>query len=172
MINCVITKNTANRGGVDDSMLYGCIVADNTATEAGGGTLQSTLYNCTVTGNSAHRNGGGASKRFNGVAAYTCIIHGNKAALAPNYGEDDYSRVLLRHCCTTPPPSFGEGNIDSDPLPGNFRLVGGGGAYGGTLHNCVISGNGASTSGGVGGGAVHLEVVGSERGLPSPQRLA
>jgi hypothetical protein len=117
LINCLITKNQANRGGgVDDSTLRGCIVADNQATEAGGGTLQSTLYNCTVTGNSARRNAGVASKGFNGEAAYNCIIYGNKAALAPNYGEDNKSKVLLHHCCTTPLPSFGEGHIDSDPL--------------------------------------------------------
>lgn len=113
----VITRNKAERGGgVDDSTLYGCIISENEAQESGGGTLQSTLYNCTVTANKAHRNGGVASKWFNGETAYNCIIYGNHAAVNPNYGEDERSKVLLKFCCTTPLPALGEGNIDVDPL--------------------------------------------------------
>ena len=131
LTNCVITDNivytnfdgsvTGSGGGVYGGTLYNCLVVSNSAAVSGGGAIASTLYNCTVTGNHAGRYGGGVY----GSAATNCIVYSNTAVLP--YG--NYGLVQLDHCCTTPMPTNGVGNVTNEPLfvnsaGGDLRLLG------------------------------------------------
>jgi hypothetical protein len=97
------------------------LVASNTAAISGGGASASTLYNCTVTGNRANRYGGGVYSS----AATNSIVYFNTAVLP--YG--DHCLACLDHCCATPMPTNGTGNIRTAPRfvnhpSGDFRLLG------------------------------------------------
>ena len=71
--NCIIKQNRAKYGGgiycspTGDADISGCIIAQNTATETGGGVdvISTrglvTITNCTITQNTAHDRGGGIS---------------------------------------------------------------------------------------------------------------
>jgi hypothetical protein len=131
LTNCMITDNSApsysngvaigSGGGVYGGTLYNCLVASNTAAISGGGASASTLYNCTVTGNRANRYGGGVY----GSALTNCIVYFN-AAVMP-YG--NHCLASFSHCCTTPMPTNGVGNIIDVPqfvniLGGDLNLLG------------------------------------------------
>ena len=110
--NCTITCNSAaaSGGGAYKGMLYNCVVSGNSANLWGGGANGNVLLNCTVTHNSAHWGGG----TF-GCYLTNCIIFFNSAAFGANYGANDPVQLTLDHCCTTPLPANGIGNIDLDP---------------------------------------------------------
>ncbi len=123
LTNCVITDNTVytnsngsvigSGGGVYGGTLYNCLVASNTAAVSGGGAIASTLYNCTVTGNHANRYGGGVYSS----ALTNCIVYLNRA-VPPS---DNHGLASLNHCCTTPMPTNGVGNITNAPQFVNYR---------------------------------------------------
>jgi hypothetical protein len=121
LYNCILNGNSArDGGGAFSGALMSCLVITNFASLAGGGTENSVLYNCTLTGNSAGDYGGGV----NGSTLRNCIVVANTALWNPNY-----SGGSMDHCCTTPQPPSGSGNISADPgfvdaFVGNFRLAG------------------------------------------------
>ena len=122
LTNCVITDNTVytnfngsvsgSGGGVYGGTLYNCVVASNSAAVSGGGAIASTLYNCTVTDNYAGRYGGGVYSS----ASTNCIVYFNTATLPYN----NHSLASLNHCCTTPMPTNGVGNITNAPQFVNY----------------------------------------------------
>ena len=93
---CNITSNTAaNGGGVyGDYSEWGIVstvenstIANNTASEDGGGVSRSEIVNCTVTGNRAARCGG----MYGYISATNCTIINNTADLASEHYMDDHS---------------------------------------------------------------------------------
>jgi hypothetical protein len=123
LTNCMITDNSVytnfngtvsgSGGGVYGGTLYNCLVASNTAAVSGGGANASTLYNCTVNDNHAARYGGGVYSS----AATNCIVYFN-TAIAPY---NNHGLASLNHCCTTPMPTNGVGNITNAPQFVNYR---------------------------------------------------
>jgi hypothetical protein len=114
--NCILTNNTAFLGGgAAGGTLNSCFLRCNTASMYGGGSYQATLNNCTLVGNSSSGYGGGAYD----CTMANCIAWDNSQNF--NGGSQD-------HCCTTPFPGGGSGNIASnpafvDPAAGNYRLL-------------------------------------------------
>jgi pectin methylesterase-like acyl-CoA thioesterase len=123
LYNCTLSGNSASDGfggGAINCTLYNCMLSGNSTSEVGGGAFGCTLYNCTLSGNSASEVGGGAYT----CTLYNCIAYYNTALGGANY--DSLSSTLI-HCCTTPLPTAGVGNIANAPLfvdsaNGNLRL--------------------------------------------------
>jgi parallel beta-helix repeat protein len=143
---CILTDNSAScGGGAWGSTLNNCALTGNTASLEGGGVWWGTLNDCTLTGNSASNDGGGV---FGVIAAFldcpvtlnNCIVYFNKAPLGANYS----GVSTLDHCCTTPMPTNGLGNITNAPLfvdytNGNLHLQ--------SNSPCINAGNNAYASG-------------------------
>jgi hypothetical protein len=110
-------------GGSFSSSLINSLVVSNSAigrNSNGGGINWGEVINCTVVGNSAVVNGGISDGRVT-----NCIIYFNKATTSPNYRDNLWEP--LNHCCTTPMPNYGVGNIMNSPdflnlTGGDFRL--------------------------------------------------
>jgi hypothetical protein len=133
--NCVLTSNSAaHGGGAAWSTLNNCLLSGNSASSEGGGAQGSTLNNCTLTGNAAAGSGGGVC---DGVLR-NCIIYLNSATNGANYAASTEWPVSLDHCCTTPMPTDGVGNITNDPA---FLNGPGGDVHLQTNSPCINSGN-------------------------------
>ena len=126
LTNCLVMANSAEFGGGSyNDLLYNCIIQGNSAHQRGGAIAESVLFNCTVTSNSPSVSGGGAF----GFAPmlYNCIVYFNTAPQGANSDPIGNYGVLNVHCCTTPQPTNGFGNITNAPLfvdyaGGNLRL--------------------------------------------------
>jgi hypothetical protein len=144
-----LTNNSAYQGGggTFDCWLGDCILANNAAHESGGGALVSHLYNCTLTGNLAHYGGGACTSILEG-----CKVIGNVAA--PNGYEDRalgggaYTSTLRSCLVISNQSAYGtgggtcQGALYNCTLIGNSPGVGGSGADGGSLYNCISYFNG------------------------------
>ncbi len=115
-----------------NALASNCVVAGNSAVEAGGGAYGGALNNCTLTGNSTHWLGGGAAYG----TLNNCKLTGNSAQFGGGAGES-----MLDNCMLT-------GNSAQVGGGGAWADEAGGGAYGGTLNNCTLTGNSAGDSGG------------------------
>ena len=130
--NCLLMGNSARRGGgVGTGALNGSVLFGNTATDHGGGADYASLTNCTVIANSANTNGGGV---YGTLFVRNTIIYHNTAGTNSNYT----FALRFNHCCTTPLPTNGVGNITNEPLFMNLA--------GGDLHlqdnsPCINAGN-------------------------------
>ena len=104
--HCKLLHNIAHRfpggGGAYDSQLYQCLIAYNSAVEGAGGTQSSDLGNCTVYKNTGTRG-------IDDSTAFNCIVVENTPH---NYSQSK----TISYTCTTPLPTNGLGNIDTDPL--------------------------------------------------------
>jgi hypothetical protein len=123
--NCTLTGNFAGvfGGGAASCTLNNCALTGNHSANFGGGTYGGTLNNCTLTGNSAGPGSGGGA--YGGILN-NCIVHFNTATDGANFSMSQFVAVL-NHCCTTPQPANGVGNITNAPLfvdlaAGNLRL--------------------------------------------------
>ncbi|MBI5386798.1 MAG: PKD domain-containing protein [Verrucomicrobia bacterium] len=114
--NCVLTGNSASSGGgAQDSTLNNCALRGNTA-GVGGGTVGGALDHCTLVANSASNSVGGAY----GGKLTNCILFYNTTPLA---SQANYQAWEIHHCCTTPLPDSGEGNVALEPqLASAFHL--------------------------------------------------
>jgi hypothetical protein len=145
LTNCVITDNsvytnlngkvTGSGGGVYGGTLYNCLVASNTAAVSGGGANASTLYNCTVNDNHAGRYGGGVYSS----ALTNCIVYFNSAFPPCN----NHGLASFNHCCTTPMPTNGVGNITNAPQFVNYR---GGDLRQNGVSPCIDAGDNSTVS--------------------------
>jgi hypothetical protein len=133
--NCLIQNNTNSgklAGGSYASWLVNCIIMGNECAGTNGtagGAYLSWLNNCLVISNKATLYGGGIVRSTTGNS----IVLFNDAPTYPNYfistDINPPGSILgsLDFCCTTPLPTAGRGNLDTDPLfvdlaTGNFRL--------------------------------------------------
>jgi hypothetical protein len=136
LTNSVLSTNSSRfGGGAFGGLLENCKLIGNTAYYAGGGGCSNTLINCAVTGNYAVKTGGGSvggslshctvsgnyARQAGGTAdsvLVNSLVYYNRAALDENYLGGSFD-----HCCTTPLPLSGAGNIDKDPrLVDGFHL--------------------------------------------------
>ncbi len=131
LYDCTLTGNMAytDGGGAEAATLQGCLIVSNSAPviygsgggahlgrlrncavlynygDNGGGVSRANCYNCTIVGNAADLGGGADS-----AGLTNCIVYYNSANWDPN---SHYS--TFDHCCTTPLPDTGAGNIDREP---------------------------------------------------------
>ena len=178
IFDCTITNNIAatTGGGVSSSLLgpvlYNSFVADNVATNDGGGTYNMALVDCVVTGNvTVTSRGGGAYRgtarnceflgntagsRGGGICATIardCSIIGNTALIAGGgicghygqVGDATVESLFVTNCVIAGNTLIGDTTSSSS--------YGGAGAYGATLVNCVVTNN---RSGCWNGGGTHL----------------
>jgi hypothetical protein len=123
LINCLVISNSVTGvggggGGVWGGTSQNCGFFGNTALR-GGGADYARLVNCSLAANSAKDLGGGATSSW----LTNCIVYTNQAPKDPNWDMD----CTLNHCCTTPLPITGIGNMSLDPgfrdiAAGDLRL--------------------------------------------------
>ena len=127
--NVVITccTSSSSGGGVYLGIYRNCEMSYNTAAEDGGGARGyqngTRLYDCRIFGNSAGVSGGGVGS---GCSAFGCVVSNNVAA---TYGGGTYD-VVATDC-----------RIAFNKLSGIGTYAYGAGTYSGVFTNCVISGN-------------------------------
>ena len=97
-----ISKNTIVYGNYADGDGAGAV-----------GVNGGTFINCTIADNTASNNGGGLYLYGSGYQAVNCIIYTNTATTNANYVIDDTSAISF--CCTEPLIAS-SGNISNNPL--------------------------------------------------------
>jgi PKD repeat protein len=149
--DCVLVGNSASLDGgcVSSGTLFGCTLAGNAAGRYAGAALDSALSQCVVSGNAAALDGGGAQ----GCALFACTLSSNTAG-ARGGGAMSCTAVTCTVRSNTSGTDGGGAafcDLENCWIEDN-RAVNGGGTRGGTLANCVLTGNRA---GGAGGGAFY-----------------
>ena len=135
-------------------MLTNCILADNWASDGGGGASGGILNNCTLSGNYSWNLGGGAE----GGTLNRCILSGNRANM---WGGGAYNSTLTECTVIGNRAASGGGawysTLNDCVLTTNWASDSGGGAQGGTLTRCVLESN--RCAGSVGGGGADSAVL-------------
>jgi hypothetical protein len=165
---------------VSGGTLHNCIISNNSAGWGGGGALSATLHNCTVIGNSAYEGGGAHSSTI-----YDSIITDNQggmgsgviacttfnSVIAHNSESGGALRADLYNCIVA---WNAAGVWESAAHNCTIALNGGLGANGGSLHNCIVSGNGRNVpeeddpNGGESVPGMNMCYVGSDPGFVDP----
>ena len=133
---CTLKDNVAAifGGGADFCELNHCALSGNFSEKTGGGTSSSTINNCSIVRNSAGETLGGVYRgQIN-----NSIVWNNTAPENANWAEDS----LLNNSCTTPLPTNGVGNIETDPQftsSNDFHLA--------DSSPCIDAGNNTQTTG-------------------------
>ena len=157
--NCTIYGNWASTGGgAYMSLLTGCKLSENGATNGtGGGARLCTLSNCVVESNSGIWGGG----LYGGYASDSCISSNTaKVGGGSCYGE-------LRNCTIVNNTASSGGGVaygihHQCRLTDNMAYQGGGSDRG-TLVNCTLNRNAASYGGGASGGMLYNCVLNGNR---------
>jgi alpha-tubulin suppressor-like RCC1 family protein len=160
LTSCVLSNNVANSegGGVHTATLSDCQLLNNAARQ-GGGAYSSTLTDCTLRGNSAFNapfgsHGGGASYS----TLTNCTIAANTAASdAGVYGSDVWHSTLTNNVASQG-GGAGHANFHSCLIRSNSASYYGG-VSGGSLNNCLVIGNRATSF--YGGGAGNCTISNS-----------
>jgi hypothetical protein len=121
---CKLVGNSASQwgGGAFYCGLDNCLVVSNSSANYAGGAGLSSLTNCTVAFNSAFSGGGVAGSFFN------CIVYYNQAASGHAWEQNylgDKGIELLSSCTTPLPglwPNIGSAPLFVDPVNGDFHL--------------------------------------------------
>lgn len=130
LTRCTLTLNTtalSDGGGAAYAILNNCVIANNRA-DSGGGALHCTLNSCSILNNDAYYGGGAADSILN-----NCTIANNWAATGEGGIGGGTLRCTANNCVLSNNVALGE------PDPHFYAF--GGGAAGGTLNNCTITGN-------------------------------
>lgn len=117
--NCFFTGNSAqNGGGMFQGAANNCSFYGNLAFGFGGGVAGGTLNNCTLHDNMASVGGGAVGSPWHGGVCRlnNSILWNNSALVGANWlGVMNAGDVEINHCCTTPLPPVGTGNISQPP---------------------------------------------------------
>jgi PKD repeat protein len=156
LTNCVVVGNqtTATAGGIWKGTLYGCVIADNIASDGtsewktAGGMWQSHVYDSLITRNKAHMGGGGY-----GCKAYRCTFLENEALyygggmhISGGYAEN--CKFLDNTAGGSGGALYASGIARNCLISGNHGTYGGGGVRNATLYNCTVINNTSDDTGG------------------------
>ena len=147
VVDCVIAGNSASSGGGGSmgGLLRDTTISHNSAAYGGGGK-DGLWDDCTVVGNSATDGGGGT---YGGMLTGGTLTENR---CDNSGGGSEYS--TLRDCAITGNSAvlYGGGisgcTADNCTLSGNSANAGGGGSWGGTLTGCTLTGNTTEQYGG------------------------
>ena len=155
--NCVIVGNAAygNGGGAWYGYLTNCVLGGNSSA-VGGGSYFATLHNCALTNNNA----GAAGGDYRGTLV-GCTLAGNWAGGGGGaVGSTLINCIVSSNRAVSPATQSGGGgtygcSVTNSTFSGNSSASLGGGAYLGTLVNCVLIGNSAGRGGGASGSTLY-----------------
>jgi hypothetical protein len=134
LTNCFLAGNAASFGGAAyQSTLLNCTVVSNTAAVAGGGTSDSALRKCGLTNNWG-RSGGGVAYGTADACTFSANVGSSSGLGAGAY------LAALTNCLLVANNCWDQNGWDQSGR--------GGGASGGTLKNCQLTGNQAVSGGG------------------------
>ena len=160
--SCVITNNSAERGGGifnygGTLTVTGCIITENSAGRGGGIRIQSgtsTVTDSTISKNKAtSENGGGIDKEnYASATVIGCEIIDNWAAKDGGgvYGASVRNSTVAGNAAGGSGGGIYNGSVTNCTVTGNSAYSGGGisGISNYTVTNCTITGNTASSTGG------------------------
>lgn len=163
LTNCVVAGGlgASHGGGVaEGTTLRACRITGNKAT-FGGGTFHVWAYDSLIDGNTATSGGGGgyADYRYDGCAISNNVSSGGSGGGAVN-ASISTNTVFVGNWAKTDGGAVAGSSSDADfakdlkysywncVFTNNFSGGNGGGAFHGTLHDCIVVGNSAAYGGG------------------------